>query len=86
MVLCYLCRTNVPTMLVLKLRFEVYHENVKLVKCIEHGCNRSFQLFNSFKRHHLNSHSSSYDDSAHVPNAKSFNIHGKTYVVLRGPV
>jgi hypothetical protein len=67
MVPCALCDKTFTTFNRLKNHMSFYHKTVSTFSCASTGCLRSFQIFNSYRRHYLKNHTISSELLPHLP-------------------
>lgn len=61
MVPCALCKNVLSDFRKLRNHMSFYHKTVTSYACASTGCLRTFQLFNSYRRHYLKNHSVSFE-------------------------
>lgn len=80
MLTCFVCRLQLPNIKILRSHFTLLHspEELRIYICIEDGCNRQFQLFNSFRRHIVREHFSNITNDVvlHSSNMVDLNTSG----------
>ncbi|KAL4718145.1 hypothetical protein ACJJTC_012992 [Scirpophaga incertulas] len=67
MVQCAICKENFSSLKQFKSHFTFYHPGSSYL-CVNNGCGRSYQLYNSFRRHYLKQHSDSLEPGLQASN------------------
>lgn len=69
MVTCFLCKTVITDLRALRVHFEYFHSypTFRQYQCAEGNCSRSYDLFDSFRKHYITHHSVTFIENEGLP-------------------
>jgi len=73
---CCVCELNFPDILSFRIHFQISHQNVNKLVCKIPECNRSFNLFSSFRKHLISTHNvpASINGAKKVPSSAQVDV------------